>query len=85
MAHGVNDNLVRRWVVEAGQHGGTAVAPVSRSLPAFVPVRVPGPGSETAVSAGIHIELRRGPVAIKMTWPVSASSECAAWMRELLR
>lgn len=50
----------------------------------FVPVRLPTPGAPVAL-ADIRIELQRGPMAVTVTWPASAASECAAWMRELLR
>jgi transposase len=33
----------------------------------------------------IEIELRRGAVTMKVTWPVSAAADFAAWTRELLR
>lgn len=83
MAHGINDNLARRWVVEAERRGGgTSVESVSRAMPAFVPVQLPAPAQ---LAGDIRIELRRGPIAITVTWPSSAASECAAWMRELLR
>jgi len=35
--------------------------------------------------ADIRIELRRGPVAINVTWPMAGAHECAVWMREILR
>ncbi|MNR56405.1 hypothetical protein D3C85_1769770 [compost metagenome] len=87
MAHGVNANLLRRWVrdVELKPTAGpepkeTTTVPTSPS-PAFVPVTVPiSPSTQ-----GIRIELRRGATSINMTWPVDAAAQCAAWMRELLR
>ena len=33
----------------------------------------------------IAIELRRGPVLVKVNWPLTAMTECGAWLRELLR
>jgi len=33
----------------------------------------------------IRLDLRRGAIAVNVTWPLSASSECAAWLREILR
>ncbi|MGJ7512410.1 IS66-like element accessory protein TnpA [Variovorax sp. GT1P44] len=84
MAHGINANLLRRWVREGEtlpandkQSGDGAVRPG----PAFVPLAVP-PATTTA---DIRIELRRGPMSIVVTWPGSAPSECAVWIRELLR
>jgi transposase len=87
MAHGINANLLRRWVRDAELKPATtpqleeaATTATSPSL-AFVPVTVP-----TSPSAqGVRIELRRGATSITMTWPVDAAADCAAWMRELLR
>ena len=41
----------------------------------------PGP----AVVDDIRLELRRGAIAVNVTWPLSASGQCAAWLREILR
>jgi transposase len=49
---------------------------------AFVPVELPPAEDEPAA---IRIELRRGTTAISVSWPCAAASQCAAWMRELLR
>ena len=86
MSHGVNANLLRRWVRDAEMmpaEGGstkTATAP-ALPRPAFVPVTVPA----TTSPQEIRIELRRGPMSITVTWPSDAAAGCAAWMRELLR
>ncbi|APW40395.1 hypothetical protein RD110_01130 [Rhodoferax koreense] len=91
MAHGVNANLARRWIFDASGardrvpvQEDRAVETASPKLalpPPFVPASLPPspPLSE------IRVELRRGAMAISVTWPVGAASECAAWMRELLR
>ncbi|WP_284413706.1 transposase [Acidovorax sp. SUPP2539] len=92
MAHGVNANLLRRWVREAelmppGMALGKPTAcgiEAPEAKPLFVPVSLP-PLAAAAPVADIRIELQRGATAITVTWPVSAASECAAWMRELLR
>ena len=84
MAHGVNANLARRWVLEAERRGGVALdRAASSAVPAaFVAVQLP---PTQAMPTDIRIELRRGPIAISVSWPCSAASQCAAWMRELLR
>lgn len=92
MAHGVNANLLRRWVRQAElRPPGTALGKSTahgmqapEAKPLFVPVSLPPMAAATPV-ADIGIELRRGTTAITVTWPASAASECAAWMRELLR
>lgn len=93
MANGINANLVRRWVKEAEvdveSEPGTAarepkaLSPASTATPKFLPLPIPTPASP--VAADIRIELQRGATTVTLTWPASAASECAAWMRELLR
>ena len=41
--------------------------------------------SGLSAPADIQIELRRGATAVKISWPIAAAVDCAAWMRELLR
>ena len=84
MAHGVNANLARRWVLDAERRGGGALARAASGTvaTAFVPLQLPAAG---AAPVDIRIELRRGPIAISVSWPCAVASQCAAWMRELLR
>ena len=88
MANDVNANLVRRWVIENERTAGSAdLVPVTNDkspAPSFVPLQLPPPAQAPA-SADIRIEIRRGTSVIAVSWPSSASSECASWMRELLR
>ena len=94
MSHGLNANMVHGWRKLARECDVSAVVPTSRpavmpaksdaAMPQFVPVSLrPSPSPPTP--ADIHIELRRGATAVKMTWPVAAAGDCAAWLRELLR
>ena len=84
MANGVNANLARRWVIEAERRSdGALVRVVGGAVPTtFVPLQLP---QVKAAPVDIRIELHRGPIAINVSWPCAAASECAAWMRELLR
>ena len=84
MAHGLNPNLARRWVREAERCGGGVLVKAANSAvaTAFVPVQLP---PAQAVPTDIRIELRRGPIAISVSWPCTDASQCATWMRELLR
>ena len=89
MAHGINANLLRRWVREAEMQrdgvGAAALATPRRegNAAAFVPVQLPAPNAPSAPD--IRIELRRGATAITVTWPSEAADACVAWMRKLLR
>ena len=84
MANGVNANQVRRWMRERGIEPPTrrAVMPVREAAPAFVQLPI-SPVAPTL--ADIRIEIRRGNTTIKVEWPVQASGDCAAWLRDRLR
>ncbi len=98
LAHGLNANLLRRWVVEAPHSPKRALPaaaptpPSTTALPAFValPLPTPSPASPAAPAAPaapadpIRIELTRGDTTIRVQWPLSAATQCAAWLRELL-
>ena len=83
LANGLNANLLRRWVADVER---AAVAPAMEAAaePAFVPLRLP-PAAAPEPPSEIRIELQRGTTAVKVAWPASAATECAAWLRELLR
>lgn len=87
LAHGLNANMLRKWVKEAVHSGRLSpVAVVAKPEAAghagtFVPLEVSG----TRVADPIRIELHRSGIAVSVSWPVSAAGECATWMRELLR
>jgi len=84
MANGVNANLARRWVVEAERRGDVVMAPRAASgavANAFVPLQLP----VQAPALDIRLELRRGTTTINVSWPCSAASQCAQWIREVLR
>ena len=74
----------RRWVLEAERRVGGALATTASSAVPIAFVAVQLPPVETA-PADIRIELRRGSTAISVSWPCAAASQCAVWMRELLR
>ena len=88
MSHGINANLLRRWV-RAAEMPAEPVSSLEPALPArkaappstFVPVALP----TASASTDVRIELRRGGTTISVTWPADAAAACAAWMRELLR
>ena len=90
MAHGVNANLLRRWVKAAEIRADAGASceltePTSRpprAAATFMPLSLP---LAKEAASEIRIELRRGAMSILATWPADAATECAGWMRELLR
>jgi transposase len=82
MSHGINANVVHGWRKLA--RGGGGEAPVVKPRE-FVPVVLEEAGVPGSRERGIEVELRRGAVTMKLTWPLSAAADFAAWTRELLR
>ena len=91
MAHGANANLVHGWrrLEREQRQAARAALDEVRAEPAtptdaragFVPVTVEQMVSE----ATIEIEIRRGSLTMKSTWPMTGAAQCAAWAREILR
>ena len=93
MSHGVNANVVHGRRKLAREREGAVMSPpgptilpakTAASAPQFLPVSMAQTAAPPA-PVDILIELRRGAAAMKITWPIAAAAECAAWMRELLR
>jgi len=86
MTHGVNVNLLRPLGQDCRDAGlrGCEQANHADAGGARWGLRVDAIAS-AATAADIRIELRRGATSISVTWPCGAATECAAWMRELLR
>jgi transposase len=88
MAHGINANLLRRWVCErATSPNQVSLAETSKPAVsnAFIPLTLPVAIASEPAAPEIRIELQRGATAVKINWPTSAASECVNWLRELLR
>ena len=87
MANGVNANQVRRWMRERGIEipKQRMLVPATQPVPATAPEFVQLPLAPEPELPDIRIEIRRGNTAIKVEWPVQASDDCAAWLRDWLR
>lgn len=79
MTHGINANVVHGWRKLAREAVAVAVAEQ------FVPVAVAPVVARSVDERAIEVELRRGGITVKLSWPMSASMDLSAWMRELLR
>ena len=89
LAHGLNANMLRKWVIDA-EH--KVIAPVAAKAaqvpepppmppPPFVPLALPA----SVVDGEIRIELHRAGTTIKIVWPEAAARDCAAWLSDWLR
>ena len=86
LQHGINTNIVHRWLREHSQ--GTLVmqpqafVPVTLSTDPELAVTDPAAGAATPE---IRLELRRGASCVTVMWPGELASDCGAWLREWLR
>lgn len=97
--HGLNANLLRRWVTEHeryGYHSGEEgvislkqpLTPALRSSAAPTP---PAPFVPVNVAPApthseiISLDIRRGAATMRVEWPMSGAAQCAELLREWLR
>ena len=85
MAHGINANLLRRWLLAQEAAEQAAAIPQNRSLATteFVPLQLRAPSATAA--ADIRIEIKRGASTVTVNWPAQEAGSCAAWLREWLK
>lgn len=84
MAHGINANIVHRWLREPSS--ALAVAQPA----AFVPINLalaaaPTDRSTLAAASDIRVEVRRGTSVVTVSWPLDGAAACAQWLRDWLK
>lgn len=88
LANGLNANMLRRWVVQSSREGNSQLATMTKPLRPiqasadFIPVKLAPTAS--AQTSDIRIELQYTRGAMQIHWPLTASSQCAQWLREVL-
>lgn len=92
LSFGLNDNLVHQWRRGRGASPVRSATTVAEPAPEFValslptPTPAPAPSPTAAAPAEtIRLELKRGALGVSIVWPISAATDCAAWLRELLQ
>jgi transposase len=86
LSHGLNANLLRRWVLQAERSGEPIAIRTSRprvavdDVPEFMPVTL-----SREPQSGIRIEVQHGSKKVTVHWPASAAHECARLLRALLK
>ena len=97
LGHGINPNMVHRWMREERQR--QMLTDLQQTASAFVPLQlqasaatgsssVPNSqrsGEPDAAAQTIHIEIQRGAATVSVHWPLSGAAQCAQVLRELLR
>ena len=87
ISHGMNPNVLRRWIKEADQTRAPKMATQHiDTVPAFIPLpmAVTSPAPESP-AVPVRIEVQRNGITIAIDWPAERLNDSAAWVREILR
>lgn len=86
LAHGINANIVHRWL-----HEDERAALLLRAR-SFVPVTLeqaspalPAVEGGSSATPDIRVEVHKGSSTITVNWPLEGAASCSAWLREWLR
>ena len=86
LAHGLNAELVRRWIKESAERWSVArrapAGTVAKSLTVVPLTLAPG---EVRTEEAIRIDIRRTGIAVQLAWPVSRVAELSGLLTELLK
>ncbi|KDD66108.1 transposase [Pseudomonas sp. BT76 TE3572] len=77
MSHGINANVVRRWLPLYRDQQAVAV-------PAFIPLKVAPVEPKHKTEASVIIELPLGEQSLIVKWPTSDPDGCARFVRGLV-
>ena len=86
--HGMNANVLHRWLKEHQRSACQALVaqsmPSTPGLPAFVPLPIPTP-KPVEQAHEIRVKLRKGTLAMVVTWPMCAVADLASWTTAVLK
>jgi transposase-like protein len=85
LAHGINANLLRKWI---DRYRNQLPAPVSAEPSKLVTVQVELPAkdqTEAACSETIEISLTKRTTHINIRWPGNQAQACATWLSAWLK
>ncbi|MCD5975591.1 IS66-like element accessory protein TnpA [Pseudomonas quasicaspiana] len=77
LGHGINANLVRKWIPLYRDLGG-------KNLPAFLPLKLE-PNVQTRADPTIKIDVPCGHGQLVVNWPANDPEGCARFVRGLTR
>ncbi len=81
LAHGVNANLLRRWIKQYP----ACMPSKSVTVPAkLVPVQVSLP-TEVPAHDAIEISIQKGRARVSIRWPGNQAHACGQWLADLIK
>ena len=81
LSHGLNANLLRRWMRQFPV--GTTL-PVAATPAKLVPVQIETLNTSTP-DGDIQFDIQRGPTRINIRWPIDKAEACAQWLGAWLK
>ena len=90
--HGMNANVLHRWLKEHQRNGChqlaepgiRAIAGVPSQTPSFIPLSLPA-ATPAPKEQEIKVELRKGALSMVVTWPLNAAVDLASWTAAILK
>ncbi len=86
LAHGLNANLVRRWIKENAERMPVSRRPMPHPVVEplmVVPVTIES--SEDRSDDAIRIDIRRSGMAVQLAWPATRVGELSGLLKDLLK
>ena len=85
LAHGLNANLVRRWIKESAERLPVTRRPVAtdREPLTVVPVTIESTAGQS--DEAIRIDIRKSGLAVQLAWPATRVAELSGLLKDLLR
>jgi len=80
LAHGVNANLLRRWITQYSANPLPSITAPAK----LVPVQVSLPTDMPANDA-IEISIQKNSFRVSIRWPGQQAQTCALWLSDLLK
>jgi transposase len=85
MAHGINANIVHRWLREPSRALAVAQAPAFVPISLAPPIAQPTDRAPPTAASDIRVEVRRGTSVLTVNWPLDGAAACAQWLRDWLK
>ena len=82
LAHGVNANLLRRWI---NQYQNELPAPIESEPSKLVAVQVDLPSQVPTRDDAIEISIEKNNARISIRWPGNQAHACANWLGAWLK
>lgn len=81
LAHGLNTNLLRRWIKQVQAH---APMPVATAVMKMVPVRL-ARDDLPQLAPDIQLDIQQGKTRVNIRWPTAEAASCAQWLGAWLK